>query len=102
MIRVNRMRSLRDSPLEGSGFEISVPRYARWSRASPECAPPQSRRVASAFISTHCRRELLDALLVVEDGKRHRHRSRSVDLGGGSGVFGGGSPGFPSCWPSLP
>src|SRR5215472_2105719 len=29
-----------DSPLEGDGFEISVPRYRRWSPGSPRYADP--------------------------------------------------------------
>src|SRR5215472_11757104 len=33
-----RNRKFEDSPLEGTGFEISVPRYRRWSCGSPRYA----------------------------------------------------------------
>src|SRR6516165_8984733 len=47
-----------DSPLEGHGFEISAPRYPRWSRGSPRYATLAKQRVTSEFVSTHCKGEL--------------------------------------------
>jgi len=45
-----RNRWFADSPLEGTGFEISVPRYPWWSRGSPTYAIRVERRVASEFV----------------------------------------------------
>ena len=49
----DRDRKFADSPLEGTGFEISVPRYPRWSRGSPRCAI-RADESASEFVSIHC------------------------------------------------
>src|SRR5215831_3361070 len=53
-----RNRKFSDSPPEGHGFEISVPRYLRWSRGSPRYATRAKQRVTSEFVSTHCKGEL--------------------------------------------
>jgi hypothetical protein len=53
-----RERKFADSLLEGTGFEISVPRYHRWSRGCPRYAIRAQPRVASEFASTRCRGEL--------------------------------------------
>jgi hypothetical protein len=50
-----RNRKFADSPVEGTGFEISVPRYRRWSRGSPKYAIRAEQRVASEFVSTRFR-----------------------------------------------
>src|SRR5215472_1599794 len=47
-----------DCLLEGTGFEISVPRYPWWYRGSARDAIRAGQRVASEFVSTHCKGEL--------------------------------------------
>ena len=51
-------RSSLDSSVEGTGFEISVPRYRRWFRGSPRYAIRAEQRVASEFVSIHCSENL--------------------------------------------
>src|SRR5215467_6152270 len=45
-----------DSPREGTGFEIPVPRYPRWSRRSPRSAIRAGE--TWELVSTRCRREV--------------------------------------------
>src|SRR5215472_11378529 len=81
-----RNRKFEDSPLEGDGFEISVPRYRRWSCGSPRYAI----RVASEFAPLHRRRELdWDCRLtgfVLAFGRRHASCATQWDRRGRRGV----------------
>src|SRR5215472_14400809 len=50
-------KSFADTPLERTGFEISVPRYLWWSRGSPRYAIRAEQRVVSESVSPRRRRE---------------------------------------------
>jgi len=52
-----QIRRETDCLLEGTGFEISVPRYLWWSRGSPRYAIRAEQRVVSESVSPRCRRE---------------------------------------------
>ena len=84
-----RNRKFADSPLEGTGFETSVPRYPWWSRGSPTYAIRVERRVASEVVLLRSRRERIRppadrprvqaSSLVCRSGRRILRESNGIE-----------------------